>query len=96
MQVQNGSVHAYSYDLSGRPTAELVTMPASGIECSVMQIGGTDEIHGRVQLVTSYGGGGNVATLLDRHHRRRDDDDAADVGLVQSTRQLLSFPKMVA
>jgi RHS repeat-associated protein len=64
MQDQNGSVHAYSYDLLGRQTADLITTLATGVDASVQQIGWTYEIHGLLQFVTSYGGSGNVVNQV--------------------------------
>ncbi|OYV78542.1 MAG: hypothetical protein B7Z73_19610, partial [Planctomycetia bacterium 21-64-5] len=51
---QNGTVHAYAFDLIGRRTQDAVTALGTGIDGTVQRIGVTYEVRGLVQNVTSY------------------------------------------
>ncbi len=51
---QNGSVHAYSYDVLGRQTADSITTLAASVDSSVQNIAVSYEIHGLVYQITSY------------------------------------------
>lgn len=64
MRDQNGTVHAYDYDLLGRPTQDRVTTLGSGVDGAVRRIGTTYEVRGMKATLTSYDnatvGSGNV------------------------------------
>ncbi|MDX1969447.1 MAG: RHS repeat-associated core domain-containing protein [Planctomycetaceae bacterium] len=64
MRDQNGTVHAYDYDLLGRPTQDRVTTLGSGVDGAVRRIGTTYEVRGMKATMTSYDnatiGSGNV------------------------------------
>jgi len=64
MRDQNGTVHAYDYDLLGRPTQDRVTTLGSGVDGAVRRIGTTYEVRGMKATITSYDnatvGSGNV------------------------------------
>ncbi len=51
---QNGTVHAFDFDLLGRPTFDRVTTMGSGIDATVQRVGATYEVRGLLQNVTSY------------------------------------------
>jgi RHS repeat-associated protein len=55
---QNATVHAYGFDLLGRPSTDSATTVGSGVDSTVLQIAVTYEIRGMVQNITSY----NAAT----------------------------------
>ena len=63
-QDQNGTVHAYSYDLLGRRTSDSITTLAAGVDPSVQQIATAYSIQGLVQLLTSEDGYGNVVNQV--------------------------------
>lgn len=51
---QNGTVHAYDYDLLGRKTQDRVTVLGTGVDGAVRRIATTYEVRGMVASVTSY------------------------------------------
>jgi YD repeat-containing protein len=61
---QNGTVHAYDYDLLGRRVQDRVTALGSGVDGAVRRIGTAYEVRGMAAKVTSYDnaivGSGNV------------------------------------
>ncbi len=61
---QNGTVHAYDYDLLGRRVQDCVTTLGTGVDGTVLRIATAYEVRGMVQGVTSYDnptvGSGNV------------------------------------
>jgi YD repeat-containing protein len=62
---QNGTVHAYDYDLLGRKTQDRVTVLGTGVDGAVRRIATTYEVRGMVASVTSYDnatvGSGSIA-----------------------------------
>jgi YD repeat-containing protein len=62
---QNGTVHAYDYDLLGRKTQDRVTVLGTGVDGAVLRIATTYEVRGMVASVTSYDnatvGSGSIA-----------------------------------
>ena len=51
---QNGTVHAYDYDLLARETADRITTVGTGIDTAVLRISSTYEVRGMKQNLTSY------------------------------------------
>ena len=47
-------MHAYTYDLLGRQTADSVTTLASGVDGTVLRIGQSYEVRGMIETITSY------------------------------------------
>jgi RHS repeat-associated protein len=54
MKDQNGTVHAYLYDLLGRQLEDQVTVLGTGIDGSVQRITTSYEVRGFVETITSY------------------------------------------
>ena len=54
MRDQNGSVHAYTYDLLGRQLDDAVPTLAAGVDGAILRIGRTYEVRGMVEKITSY------------------------------------------
>jgi RHS repeat-associated protein len=54
MRDQNGSLHAYAYDLLGRQLHDAVPTLAAGVDGAILRIGRTYEVRGMVEKVTSY------------------------------------------
>ncbi|HXG13434.1 MAG TPA: RHS repeat domain-containing protein, partial [Gemmataceae bacterium] len=65
---RNGSVHAYSYDVLGRLTADAVTTLASGVDGAIRRIETAYDTAGRPFRFTSYDApsGGNVVNQVER------------------------------
>ncbi len=51
---RNGTVHAYTYDVLGRPTRDTITTLGSGVDGSVRRIDTAYDTQGNAYLVTSY------------------------------------------
>jgi RHS repeat-associated protein len=65
---RNGSVHTYSFDVAGRPTADAVTTLATGVDGSVRRLETAYDSAGRAYLFTSYdaASAGNVVNQVQR------------------------------
>lgn len=67
---QNGTVHAFDFDLLGRQVFDRVTILGTGIDATVQRVGRTYEVRGLLQNVTSYSsptvGSGSVVNDVER------------------------------
>ena len=65
---RNGTVHTYTYDVLGRPTADAVTTLGTGVDGSVRRIATAYDGQGNPYLVTSYNAasGGTVVNQVQR------------------------------
>jgi RHS repeat-associated protein len=65
---QNGTVHAYDYDLLSRPTEDSIMTLAPGVDGMVLRIETAYEVRGMVQSITQYDnatvGQGNVVNQV--------------------------------
>jgi RHS repeat-associated protein len=67
-QDRNGNVHAYSFDVLGRPTADAVTTLGTGIDGAVRRLETAYDTQGNPYLFTSYdaASAGNVVNQVQR------------------------------
>ncbi|MCA9171691.1 MAG: hypothetical protein KDB23_28685, partial [Planctomycetales bacterium] len=72
MKDQNGSIHEYEYDDLGRQLHDRITTLASGVDGAVRRLSTTYEVHGQMEMATSYDnatvGSGNVVNEVLREY----------------------------
>jgi hypothetical protein len=65
---RNGSVHTYSFDVVGRPSADAITTLGSGVDGAIRRLETAYDTGGRAYLFTSYdaASAGNVVNQVQR------------------------------